>query len=204
MATFKGTVHIPYMELGNMIIECLGVGLFGRFCSLRNRWNRHPFLLGPDISFTGFVRASSESLEGEAWCAKKRRGKWASCCELGVSGWFDIYGSASLGTPPPHPMVMGLHSSAPVPPPPPVVWCGWCGWWWVVVVVVVVEEVVYVCIWMYIYVWYECIFLVFVYDYDMIMIWLWYDMYIKVYLYMYMHMYMYMNMYVYMLLRSTT
>ena len=68
--------------------------------------------------------------------------------------------------PPPHPMVMGLHSSAPVPPSP--LWCGWCGWWWVVVGggvppsplwcgwcgwwwVVVVEEVVYVCIWMYQY-----------------------------------------------------
>ena len=110
-----------------------------------------------------------------------------------------IYGPASLGTsPPPHPMVMGLYSSAPVPPPPCGVggvggggswctplplWCGWCGWWWVVVgggggrscicmymnvsvppsplwcgwcgwwwvVVVVVEEVVYVCIWMYMY-----------------------------------------------------
>ena len=37
MATFKGRVHIPYMELGNMPIECLGVGRFGRFCSLRNR-----------------------------------------------------------------------------------------------------------------------------------------------------------------------
>ena len=51
-------------------------------------------------------------------------------------------------TPPPHPMVMGLYSSAPVPPPPCGVggvggggwwctplplWCGWCGWWWVVV-----------------------------------------------------------------------
>ena len=50
-------------------------------------------------------------------------------------------------------MVMGLHSSAPVPLPP----CGvggvggGGGWWWVVVVVVVVEEVVYVCIWMYMY-----------------------------------------------------
>ena len=55
-----------------------------------------------------------------------------------------IYGPASLGTPPHHPMVMGLHSSAPVPSPP--LWCGWCGWWWVVV-----EEVVYVCIWMYMY-----------------------------------------------------
>ena len=43
-----------------------------------------------------------------------------------------IYGPASLGTsPPPHPMVMGLYSSAPVPPSP--LWCGWCGWWWVVV-----------------------------------------------------------------------
>ena len=40
-----------------------------------------------------------------------------------------IYGPASLGTsPPPHPMVMGLYSSAPVPPSPL-----WCGWWWVVV-----------------------------------------------------------------------
>jgi len=46
-----------------------------------------------------------------------------------------IYRPASLGTSPPHPMVMGLYSSAPVPPLP-VVW----------VVVVVVEEVVYVCI----------------------------------------------------------
>ena len=44
--------------------------------------------------------------------------------------------------PHPHPMVMGLYSSAPVPPPPL-----WCGWWWVVVV----EEVVYVCICMYLY-----------------------------------------------------
>ena len=77
-----------------------------------------------------------------------------------------IYGPASLGTsPPPHPMVMGLYSSAPVPPsplwcgwwwvvvgggvPPSPLWCGWCGWWWVAVVVV--EEVVYVCIWMYQY-----------------------------------------------------
>ena len=52
-----------------------------------------------------------------------------------------IHGPASLGTsPPPHPMVMGLYSSAPVPPSPPVVWVVW------VVVVVVVEEVVYVCI----------------------------------------------------------
>ena len=79
---------------------------------------------------------------------------WASCCR-------DVYGPASLGTSP-HPMVMGLYSSAPVPPPlPPVVWVvvggggWWCtppppcgvggvgggGWWWVVV-----EEVVYVCI----------------------------------------------------------
>ena len=39
-----------------------------------------------------------------------------------------IYGPASLGTPPPHPMVMGLYSSALVPPSPL-----WCGWWWVVV-----------------------------------------------------------------------
>ena len=72
-----------------------------------------------------------------------------------------IYGPASLGTsPPPHPMVMGLYSSAQYPLPP-VVWGGG-GWWctplppvvwvvWVVVVVVVVEEVVYVCIWMYQY-----------------------------------------------------
>ena len=151
MATFKGTVHIPYMELGNMIIECLGVGLFGRFCSLRNRWNRHPFLLGPDISFTGFVRASSESLEGEAWCAKKRRGKWASCCELGVSGWFDIYGSASLGTPPPTPWLW-VCIVAPQYPHPPL-WCGvggvggggwWWWWWWKKLYMYVYE-----CIYMY-------------------------------------------------------
>ena len=43
-----------------------------------------------------------------------------------------IYGPASLGTsPPPHPMVMGLYSSAPVPPSPLCVGGG--GWWWVVV-----------------------------------------------------------------------
>ena len=60
-----------------------------------------------------------------------------------------ICGPASLGTsPPPHPMVMGLYSSAPVPTPPPC-GVGGGGWWWVVVVVV--EEVVYVCIWMYMY-----------------------------------------------------
>ena len=39
-----------------------------------------------------------------------------------------IYGPASLGTPPPQPMVMGLHSSAPVPLPPCGVGGG--GWWW--------------------------------------------------------------------------
>ena len=49
-----------------------------------------------------------------------------------------IYGPASLGTlPPPHPMVMGLYSSAPVPPSR--LWLGGVGgvggggWWWVVV-----------------------------------------------------------------------
>ena len=45
-----------------------------------------------------------------------------------------IYGPASLGTPPPHPMVMGLHSSAPVPLPPcgvgGVGGVGGGGWWW--------------------------------------------------------------------------
>ena len=57
-----------------------------------------------------------------------------------------IYIWASIARYPPptlHPMVMGLYSSAPVPPSPPVVWVVW--------VVVVVEEVVYVCIWMYMY-----------------------------------------------------
>ena len=78
-----------------------------------------------------------------------------------------IWASIARYLPPPHPMVMGLYSSAPVPPsplwcgwwwvvvvgggvPPSPLWCGWCGWWWVAVVVVV-EEVVYVCIWMYQY-----------------------------------------------------
>ena len=51
-----------------------------------------------------------------------------------------IWASIARYLPPPHPMVMGLYSSAPVPPSPPVVWVVW------VVVVVVVEEVVYVCI----------------------------------------------------------
>ena len=76
----------------------------------------------------------------------------------------NIWASIARYLPPPHPMVMGLYSSAPVPPsplwcgwwwvvvgggvPPSPLWCGWCGWWWVVVVV---EEVVYVCIWMYQY-----------------------------------------------------
>ena len=46
---------------------------------------------------------------------------------------FQVYIWASIARylPPPHPMVMGLYSSAPVPPSP--LWCGWCGWWWVVV-----------------------------------------------------------------------
>ena len=86
-------------------------------------------------------------------------------------------------------MVMGLYSSAPVPPSP--LWCGWCGWWWVVVggggwwctplppVVWVVWGVVgggggggrsCICMYMNVYVWCECIFLVFAKDYDMICI----------------------------------
>ena len=103
-----------------------------------------------------------------------------------------IYGPASLGTPPhPHPMVMGLYSSAPVPPPP--LWCGWWwvvvgggGWWW----------------WKKLY----------MYVYVCICIWL-YDMYMiicicicmcmYVYVYVYMNMYI-MYMYVDMLLRSST
>ena len=58
-----------------------------------------------------------------------------------------IYGPASLGTSPPPPTPwLWVCIVAPQYPPPPL-WCGWCGWWWVVVV----EEVVYVCIWMYMY-----------------------------------------------------
>ena len=90
-----------------------------------------------------------------------------------------IYGPASLGTPPsPHPMLMGLYSSALVPPPP--LWCGW----WLVVVVVVVEEVVYVCICMYLYV-FVCI-----------CIWL-YDMYMIVCICICMCMYVYVCVCVY-------
>ena len=55
-----------------------------------------------------------------------------------IHNWYIyIYGPASLGTsPPPHPMVMGLYSSDPVPTHPPVVWVvvggggGWWWWWW--------------------------------------------------------------------------
>ena len=82
---------------------------------------------------------------------------------VGLPGY--IYGPASLGTPPPHPMVMGLHSSAPVPPSPPVVWVVW------VVVGGGGGGRSCTCMYMNVYVWYECIFLVFVYDYDMICIW---------------------------------
>ena len=67
---------------------------------------------------------------------------------------------------PPHPMVMGLYSSAEVPPSPPVVWVVW----------VVVggggggggRSCICMYLYMNVYVWYECIFLVFVYDCDMI------------------------------------
>ena len=77
-----------------------------------------------------------------------------------------IYGPASLGTPPPtHPMVMGLYSSAPVPPSPPVVWVVW------VVVGGGGGGRSCICMYMNVYVWYECTFLVFVYDCDMICIW---------------------------------
>ena len=73
-----------------------------------------------------------------------------------------IYGPASLGTsPPPHPMVMGLHSSAPVPLPPVV---------WVVVGGGGGGGRSCICMYMNVYVWCECMFLVFVYDYDMICI----------------------------------
>ena len=76
-------------------------------------------------------------------------------------------------------MVMGLHSSAPVPPQPPcgVGGGGWWWWWWKK---------------LYMYV-YECICMVWMYI-SSICKWLWYDMYTIVYLYMYMQMYMYMNM----------
>ena len=57
-----------------------------------------------------------------------------------------IYGPASLGTSPPPTPWLWVCIVAPQYPHPPL-WCGWCGWWWVVVV----EEVVYVCIWMYMY-----------------------------------------------------
>ena len=85
--------------------------------------------------------------------------------DVWVTGVF-IYGPASLGTPPPHPMVMGLHSSAPVPLPPCGVGGG--GWWW----------------WkkLYMYV-YECICMVWMYV-SSICIWLWYDMYMNMYVYM--------------------
>ena len=75
-----------------------------------------------------------------------------------------IWASIARYLPPPHPMVMGLYSSAPVPPSPPVVW-------------VVVGGGggggggrSCICMYMHVYVWYECIFLVFVYDCDMICI----------------------------------
>ena len=48
-----------------------------------------------------------------------------------------------------------------VPPTPPVVWVVW---------VVVGGFRSCICMYMNVYVWYECIFLVFVYDYDMICI----------------------------------
>ena len=83
---------------------------------------------------------------------------------LYVTGYY-IYGPALLGTsPPPHPMVMGLYSSAPVPPSPPVVWVVW------VVVGGGGGGRSCICMYMNVYVWYECIFLVFVYDCDMICI----------------------------------
>ena len=79
-------------------------------------------------------------------------------------------------------MVMGLYSSAPVPP----FFCGvggvgGGGWWCTPLppVVWVVWVVVgggggggrsCICMYMNVYVWYECIFLVFAYDYDMICI----------------------------------
>ena len=73
-----------------------------------------------------------------------------------------VYGPASLGTsPPPHPMVLGLYTSAPVPPSPPVVWVVW------VVVGGGGGGRSCICMYMNVYVWYECIFLVFVYDCDM-------------------------------------
>ena len=76
-----------------------------------------------------------------------------------------IYIWASIARyPPPHPMVMGLYSSAPVPPSPPVVWVVW-------VVVGGGGGRSCICMYMNVYVWYECIRLVFVYDCDMICIW---------------------------------
>ena len=74
-------------------------------------------------------------------------------------------------------MVMGLHSSAPVPPPPPVVWVVW-----VVVGGGGGGGRSCICMYMNVYVWYECVFLVFVYDYDMIMI---YFPHIYIYVYIY-------------------
>ena len=56
--------------------------------------------------------------------------------------------------------------------PPTPLWCGccgWCGWWWVVVGGGGGGRSC-ICMYMNVYVWYECIFLVFIYDYDMICI----------------------------------
>ena len=108
-----------------------------------------------------------------------------------------IYGPASLGTPPP-PCGVGGVGGVGGGGWWWVVWVvvgggGWCWWWWwkkfymyvyecistpLPPVVWVVWVVVggagggrsCICMYMNVYVWYECIFLVFAYDYDMICI----------------------------------
>ena len=96
-----------------------------------------------------------------------------------------IYGPASLGTPPPTPWLW-VCIVAPQYPPPPL----WCGWWWVVVVG---GGRSCICMYMNVYVWYECIFLVFVHDYDMICIWY---CSVSVLVYAYVYLYEYVCVYV--------
>ena len=82
--------------------------------------------------------------------------RWVRCCSFEY--FLGIYVPASLGTPPPHPMVMGLYSGAPVSPvspPPPVVWVvvgGGGGRSCICMYMYVFVYDYMICIWLYVYV----------------------------------------------------